>query len=327
MGVAPLIEHRAVLEQEVVRSLRHERPAIYVDCTLGGGGHTRALLQACHEPSLVIGLDRDPHCIAAAQVWGAAWGAQCLPVHGNFRDLTAVLRTAGYPQVDSILFDLGVSSYQLDTASRGFSFRLDGPLDMRMDTTQTSTAADLINQATTEHLATLLRTLGEERWAGRVARAIVSARQQAPILRTSQLADLVARTIPRAAWPPHLHPATRVFMALRMAVNDELAALAAALPQAVAALRPGGRLGVIAFHSGEDHYVKTFLRQEARDCVCPPQLPQCVCAAQPRVRLVTRKPCVPCPEEIDANPRSRSARLRVAEKLPRPEETDATLVA
>jgi 16S rRNA (cytosine1402-N4)-methyltransferase len=268
-------------------------------------------------PSVVIGLDRDAYCIAAAQHWGAPWGARFVPVQGDFRDLATLLAQLGYAQVDGILFDLGVSSYQLDTASRGFSFRLDGPLDMRMDTTQAYTAEVLVNQAPAEHLQAIFRTLGEERWAKRIARAIVTERQRAPITRTGHLAALVARAIPRAAWPSHLHPATRVFMALRMAVNDELPALAAALPQAVAALHPGGRLAVLAFHSGEDQLVKTFMRQEARGCVCPPQFPQCVCGQPPRLRLITRKPLAPSADEIQDNPRSRSARLRVAEKLPR----------
>jgi 16S rRNA (cytosine1402-N4)-methyltransferase len=173
----------------------------------------------------------------------------------------------------------------------------------------------LVNQAPLEQLQTIFRTLGEERWARRIARAVVSERQRAPITRTAHLADVVARAIPRAAWPPHIHPATRVFLALRMAVNDELPALQAALPQAVAVLRPGGRLGVIAFHSGEDQLVKTFVRQEARGCVCPPRLPQCVCGRQPQLTLVTRKALTPSSDEIQDNPRSRSARLRVAEKL------------
>jgi 16S rRNA (cytosine1402-N4)-methyltransferase len=315
MGVAPIIQHRPVMEQDVCRLLLHDRPAIYVDCTLGGGGHTRALLQASSAPSVVIGLDRDAHCIAAAQQWGAPWGARFVPVQGDFRDLATLLAQLGYAQVDGILFDLGVSSYQLDTASRGFSFRLDGPLDMRMDTTQAYTAEVLVNQAPAEHLQAIFRTLGEERWAKRIARAIVTERQRAPITRTGHLAALVAQAIPRAAWPSHLHPATRVFMALRMAVNDELPALATALPQAVAALRSGGRLAVLAFHSGEDQLVKTFMRQEVRGCVCPPQLPQCVCGRQPRLRLITRKPLAPSADEIQDNPRSRSARLRVAEKL------------
>jgi 16S rRNA (cytosine1402-N4)-methyltransferase len=315
MGVAPTIQHRTVMERDMCALLLHDKPAIYVDCTLGGGGHARALLHASLAPSEVIGIDRDTHCIAAAQQWGAPWGARFVPVQGDFRDLATLLAQLGYAQVDGILFDLGVSSYQLDTASRGFSFRLDGPLDMRMDTTQAYTAEALVNQAPAEHLQAIFRTLGEERWAKRIARAIVTERQRTPITRTGHLAELVARAVPRAAWPSHIHPATRVFMALRMAVNDELPALVAALPQAVAALRPGGRLGVIAFHSGEDQHVKTFMRQETRGCVCPPQIPQCVCGRQPQLRLVTRKPLTPSPDELQDNPRSRSARLRVAEKL------------
>jgi len=315
MGVAPTIQHRAVMERDMCALLLHDRPAIYVDCTLGGGGHARALLHASLTPSEVIGIDRDAACIAASHVWGEPWGARFVPVQGDFRDLATLLAQLGYAQVDGILFDLGVSSYQLDTASRGFSFRLDGPLDMRMDTTQAYTAEALVNQAPAEHLQAIFRTLGGERWAKRIARAIVTERQRTPITRTGHLADLVARAVPRAAWPSHIHPATRVFMALRMAVNDELPALIAALPQAVAALRPGGRLGVIAFHSGEDQHVKTFMRQEARGCVCPPQIPQCVCSRQPQLRLVTRKPLTPSPDELQDNPRSRSARLRVAEKL------------
>src|SRR5712692_688947 len=319
MGVAPTIQHRAVMERDMCALLLHDRPAVYVDCTLGGGGHTRALLHASPPPSVVLGMDRDPACIAAARQWGSPWGARFLPVHGDFRDLAALLAQLGYAQVDGILFDLGVSSYQLDTASRGFSFRLDGPLDMRMDTTQAYTAEVLVNQAPAEHLQAIFRTLGEERWAKRIARAIVTERQRAPITRTGHLAELVARAVPRAAWPSHIHPATRVFMALRMAVNDELPALVAALAQAGEALGPGGRLGVIAFHSGEDQQVKTFMRQEARGCVCPSQIPQCVCGRQPQLRLFTRKPLMPNADEIQDNPRSRSARLRVAEKLPREE--------
>lgn len=314
-GVVPSVQHRAVMEREVISMLVRDAPGIYVDCTLGAGGHARALLQACPASTRVIGMDRDPACIAAARQWGLPWGQRLVTIHGDFRDLAKWLAEQGCPHVDGVLFDLGVSSYQLDTASRGFSFRLDGPLDMRMDTTQKETAAGLVNQASAEDLAHIFRTLGEERWANRIARAIVLERCQAAITRTRSLADLVARTIPRAAWPRHLHPATRVFQALRMAVNGELSALVDALPQAVAALRPGGRVGVVAFHSLEDRQVKQFLAREAKGCVCPPRVPQCVCGLQPRLRLLTRKPLVPSPEEVQANPRSRSARFRVAEKL------------
>ena len=315
MDVAPAMQHYAVMEREVCAALVRDHVATYVDCTLGGGGHTRAMLQASAPASVVIGIDRDPERIAAARVWGQPWGERFMPIQGDFRYLGMLLTQLGRAEVDGIVLDLGVSSYQLDTAARGFSFRLDGPLDMRMDTTQSYTAEALVNEASVEHLQHLFVTLGEERWAKRIAQKIVAERQQTPIRRTCHLADVVARAIPRAAWPAHIHPATRVFLALRMAVNEELPALRASLPQAVAALRPGGRLSVIAFHSGEDAQVKTFLRQEARGCVCPPRFPQCVCGQRPRLRLVTRKPLTPAPDELNANPRSRSARLRVAEKL------------
>jgi 16S rRNA (cytosine1402-N4)-methyltransferase len=300
------------MQQEVLAFLLPQAPTVIVDCTLGAGGHARALLQA--SSAVVFGIDRDPDCIVAARQWGRTWGDRFIPIHGDFRHFATLLAPYGSPCVDAVLFDLGVSSYQLDTAARGFSFRLDGPLDMRMDTTQAYTACALVNQASAVQLRTLLRTFGEERWAGRIARAIVSERQRAPITRTRVLADLIARTIPRGFWPPRIHPATRVFQALRMAVNGELEALQEALPQAVAALRQGGRLGIVAFHSLEDRQVKRFLQQEAQGCVCPPRLPQCVCGRQPRLTVLTRKPLLPSAGEVQENPRSRSARLRVGEK-------------
>lgn len=315
MDEVPTIQHQPIMHREVCAWLMAHAPSVVVDCTLGGGGHTRALLRVSGATCLVVGLDRDPACIAAATSWGQAWGERFVPLHGNFRDLTTLLTQRGLPQVDAVLFDLGMSSYQVDTADRGFSLYRDGPLDMRMDPTQPYTACTLVNQASRDELRSVMRTLGEERWAGRIAQMIVTTRRQAPITRTRALADLVARAIPRAAWPARLHPATRTFQALRMAVNDELGALQDALPQAVAALRPRGRLGILAFHSLEDRMVKRFIRQEALGCVCPPRLPQCVCGQRPRLKVLTRRPLMPSPEEIHENPRSRSARLRVAEKL------------
>jgi 16S rRNA (cytosine1402-N4)-methyltransferase len=311
------IPHRPVLLEALLAWLSPvlETPAILLDATLGGGGHTRAFLQSRSDTLRVIGLDRDPACIAAAQVWGKAWGTRFVAVHGDFRDMAAHLARLGTPQVDAILLDLGVSSYQLDTAERGFSFLHDGPLDMRMDTTQPVSAYQLVNEATALELQTLLRRFGEERWAGRIARAVVSERQQQPIARTRALAELVARTIPRGAWPHHIHPATRTFQALRIAVNGELEALQAALPQAVNALRPGGRLGVLAFHSLEDRLVKQFFQREAKGCTCPPTLPQCMCGRQPVLKVLTRKPVGPTAPEVADNPRSRSTRLRVVAKL------------
>lgn len=314
MGITSIIQHCTVMEREVLTLLNRPTPAIYLDCTLGAGGHARALLQANAE-AIVLGFDRDPACIAAAQQWSAPWKNRFLALQGNFRDLTNLLHTLGYSRVDGILLDLGVSSYQLDTPERGFSFRADGPLDMRMDTTQQRTAGDILQQASVEELQRIFRDLGEERWARHIARAIVTRRQHTTFTRTHQLAMLVAEAIPRTAWPPHIHPATRVFMALRMAVNEELAALSEVLPQAVAALRPEGRLAVIAFHSIEDRYVKHFLRQEARGCVCPPKLPQCCCGRQPQLKVLTPRPLLPTDTEVEANPRSRSARLRGAAKL------------
>jgi 16S rRNA (cytosine1402-N4)-methyltransferase len=315
MGTAPVIHHQSVMTQEVLSALVHTTPAVYVDCTLGGGGHAQALLAASAPKSIVIGIDRDPECIAAARQWGSSWGERFVALHGDFRHLARLLSQAGYAQVDSLLLDLGVSSFQLDTAARGFSFRLHGPLDMRMDMRQEQTASRLIQQASLAELQTLLSSLGEERWAGRIAQAIVQARQHAPITHTTQLADLVARAIPRFAWPPRIHPATRTFLALRMAINEELPALAQVLPQAMQVLRCRGRIGVIAFHSLEDRQVKHFFQQEARGCLCPPQVLRCVCGHRPQLRLLHRKPLIPTPDEVQANPRSRSARLRLAEKL------------
>ena len=311
------IAHRPVMLEAVVASLSPalQAPAALLDATLGGGGHAQAFLHACPDGVRVIGLDRDPACIAAAQVWGAKWGARLHAVNGDFRDLTTHLARLDIPQVDAVLLDLGVSSYQLDTAERGFSLMRDGPLDMRMDATQPMTAYQLVNEAAASELQLLLRQFGEERWAGRIARAIVRERQEQPIARTRALAELVARAIPRSAWPHHIHPATRTFQALRIAVNDELEALKSALPQALAALRPGGRLAVLAFQSLEDRMVKQFFQQEAKGCTCPPKLPQCVCGRQPTLQILTRKPVAPTASEAQDNPRSRSARLRVGAKL------------
>jgi 16S rRNA (cytosine1402-N4)-methyltransferase len=315
VGVVPSLQHEAVMVDEVCAMLRRDRPSVYVDCTLGAGGHTRALLQAGSAFHTVIGIDRDPQSLAAARHWGLTWAGRLLPVHGDFRQLTAILTALGYERVDGILLDLGVSSHQLDTAERGFSFRSDGPLDMRMDPTQSETASMLVNRASADELCHIIRSLGEERWAGRIARAIVAERRHTPIIRTSHLATLVAQAIPRSAWPQDKHPATRVFQALRMTVNGELPALDAVLSQAVTVLSLGGRIAVIAYHSLEDRCVKRFFSQEAKGCICPPRIPQCICGRRPRLKRVTRKPLRPSTAEVQRNRRSRSARLRVAERL------------
>ena len=235
-----------------------------------------------------------------------------LLVQANFADLEAVARDAGFGAVDGVLFDLGLSSHQLDTPGRGFSFRAEAPLDMRMDPTQGITAATLVNRMDQADLTRLIATLGEERWAKRIAEFIVRRR---PLATTSDLARAVEAAIPRAAWPRDIHPATRTFQAIRMEVNDELGSLEEGLKAAIKILKPGGRMAAISFHSLEDRLVKATIAAESKDCLCPPQQPVCTCAHRAQLLPVTRKPIRPSAEEVAANPRSRSARLRVAERL------------
>lgn len=308
MADAPTV-HVPVLLTEVLDLLAPRPGGVYVDATAGGGGHSQALLQRSAPDGRVLSLDADPEAVSRLRVALSPYGQRSVVVQANFRQLAAVARSAGFDAVDGVLMDLGLSSDQLADGGRGFSFLVDGPLDMRFDPGQAVTAADLVNGLSERELADLIYELGEDRLARRVARAIVAAR---PIRTSGQLAEVIAQAVGRRE---RIHPATRTFQALRMAVNDELAALAEALPQAVDLLRPGGRLAVISFHSLEDRTVKQFMQREARDCLCPPSAPTCTCQHRAVLRLVTRKPVQPGPEEILRNPRSRSARLRVAEKL------------
>lgn len=282
----------------------------FIDATVGAGGHAAGLLAATAPDGRLLGLDRDPAALVVARERLNAYGERVRLVQAGFADLAAIARTHQFVPVDGILFDLGLSSLQLADPNRGFSFQAEGPLDMRFDPTQDLTAADLVNELPMDDLAELLYQYGEERESRRIAHAIVQAR---PIRTTRQLAEVVARAV--GGRRGHIHPATRTFQALRIAVNDELAQLQAALPQAVALLRPGGRLAVITFHSLEDRIVKEFMRRESRDCICEPGLPVCVCGHTASLRLIMRKPITPSVEEVQANPRSRSAKLRVAEKV------------
>lgn len=282
----------------------------FIDATVGAGGHAAGLLAATAPDGRLLGLDRDPAALVVARERLNAYGERVRLVQAGFADLAAIARTHQFVPVDGILFDLGLSSLQLADPNRGFSFQAEGPLDMRFDPTQDLTAADLVNELPMDDLAELLYQYGEERESRRIAHAIVQAR---PIRTTRQLAEVVARAV--GGRRRHIHPATRTFQALRIAVNDELAQLQAALPQAVALLRPGGRLAVITFHSLEDRIVKEFMRRESRDCICEPGLPVCVCGHTASLRLIMRKPITPSVEEVQANPRSRSAKLRVAEKV------------
>jgi 16S rRNA (cytosine1402-N4)-methyltransferase len=302
-------QHTPVLLDKVLAGLQVQRGGRYIDATVGAGGHATAILQSSIPDGQLLGLDADPEAISFARRVLHPFGDRAILKVSNFRYLEAVAVSFGFEQIDGVLMDLGISSRQLDDAGRGFAFSQDGPLDMRMDPDLERSAADLANHLSERELADLLWRYGDERHARRIARAIVAAR---PLTTTGQLADLVARTVGRRE---RIHPATRTFQALRIATNDELEALNAALPQARDLLRSGGRLAIISFHSLEDRLVKRFFQQESRDCVCPPEAPVCTCQHRASLRIITRKPIRPMSEEVADNPRSRSARLRLAERL------------
>ena len=304
--------HLPVLLDEVLEGLRPFTGGRYVDCTVGGGGHSRAILEASEPAGRLLGLDQDPAALEAAGKALAPFGSRVTLKKANFRRLLEAAREAGFDQADGVLFDIGVSSPQLDEGERGFSFHQDAPLDMRMDPEGPVTARDLVNGLEAAELTRLLRDYGEERWARRIADFIVRNR---PLETTGQLVEVIKAAIPAAARRTGPHPARRTFQALRIAVNDELGALEEGLGQALDLVRPGGRVAVITFHSLEDRIVKQAMQAWARGCSCPPDLPVCVCGRKPRARLVSRKPLTAGEEELSRNPRSRSAKLRLAEKL------------
>jgi 16S rRNA (cytosine1402-N4)-methyltransferase len=309
--------HIPVLQDEVLSGLRVRPGALYIDATVGAAGHAASILRASAPDGQLLGLDADPEAISFARKALDPFGDRTSLRVANFRHLQAVAQDSGFPAVDGVLMDLGLSSRQLADARRGFAFSQTGPLDMRMNPGQGPTAADLVNHLPEAELADLLWRYGEERSSRRIARAIVAAR---PVTTTTELADLVSRAIGHRGRKgerrqTRIHPATQTFQALRIAVNAELEALTEALPQARDLLRPGGRLAIISFHSLEDRLVKRFYRQEARDCICPPELPLCVCDHRATVQIISGKPVRPTADEIARNPRSRSARLRIAERL------------
>ena len=307
--------HTSVLAREVLDFLSPRPGGVYVDGTVGGGGHAALVLDASAPDGRLFGFDRDRNALGAAGARLAPYGERVTLIHSNFSGMAAALARYGITAVDGVLLDLGVSSHQLDAAERGFSFQQDAPLDMRMDRDGGETAADLVNDLSVEELTRIIRDYGEERWAKRIATFIAKARQEAPITTTLQLADLVKGAIPRGAWEERIHPATRTFQGLRIAVNDELESAARGVEAGVGLLRPGGRIAVISFHSLEDRIVKERFRSYSRGCICPKELPVCVCNHTPELRILTGKPVMATAEEVAANPRARSARLRVAEKL------------
>jgi 16S rRNA (cytosine1402-N4)-methyltransferase len=305
--------HLPVLPAEVLDALRPHSGGVYVDCTVGAAGHAAAILDASAPDGRLLGIDADPDALDLAAARLRPYGERVRLAHANYRDLDAVLAETRTPPADGMLMDLGVSSMQLDRPERGFSFQADGPLDMRLDQTGGVPASDLVNTLPERELADLIFEYGEERLSRRLARAIVERRARAPFRTTADLARTVAAAV--HGRPGGIHPATRTFQALRIAVNGELVGLREALPKAVDALAPGGRLAVISFHSLEDRIVKRHFAAESGRCACPPGLPVCRCGARARLRVLTRKPLVATEAERRANPRSRSAKLRVAEKL------------
>jgi len=307
--------HLSVLAREVIEQLAPCPGGTYLDGTLGGGGHSELILEQIGPDGLLIGIDRDQSALAAASERLRRFGPSFKPVQGSFGDLAELLKKEGISALDGLLLDLGVSSHQLDTDERGFSFRLDGPLDMRMDRSCGDSAADLLQECSAQELEQIIKEFGEERWAKKIALRIVQVRQETPITTTLQLADLVAGTIPRRFHEDRIHPATRTFQGLRIAVNQELEQVQQGVSAGIAALKPGGRIAVISFHSLEDRIVKHLFREAATGCTCPPKMPYCVCNKKPQLRILTGRPIIAGAEETDRNPRARSAKLRVAEKL------------
>jgi 16S rRNA (cytosine1402-N4)-methyltransferase len=312
--------HTPVLLAEVTQQLSPHPGSIIVDCTLGGAGHAKRLQDLVAPGGLLVGIDQDDAALIAAAST-LRLGQQELPsstilLKGNFSELDSLLTQANVPYVDGFLFDLGVSSPQLDVPERGFSYREDAPLDMRMDPGhQTLTAAEIIAAYSEADLARIIRDFGEERWATRIASFIVATRAHRPIETTDQLVEVIKAAIPAAARREGGHPAKRTFQALRIEVNAELEVLTTALQAAVRWLAPKGRIAVISYHSLEDRIAKVTFNDLARGCICPPELPVCTCSNEPVLRVLTRKAILPTPEEIEKNPRARSAKLRVAEKI------------
>ncbi len=308
--------HVSVLLNEAVTHLNPRPGGTYVDCTLGGGGHTLEIMKRILPDGRVIGIDQDTNALEAAKERLSAFENNVIFAHSNFYKIKAVVAGLGLETVDGILFDLGVSSHQLDEGSRGFSYMQDAPLDMRMNANDPVTAEQLVNELPEEELTSIIKDYGEERWAKRIAAFIAEHRRRQLIHTTGELVDIIKKAIPAGARKDGPHPAKRTFQALRIAVNDELNRFAEALRDAVEILRPGGRVCVITFHSLEDRIAKEVFRELAKECICPPELPVCMCDKQKQVDIITGKPILPGPQEITDNPRARSAKLRVAEKVP-----------
>jgi 16S rRNA (cytosine1402-N4)-methyltransferase len=307
--------HEPVLLEEAVASLNCFHGGIYVDGTVGGGGHAALILERSAPDGLLVGMDVDDDALEAAEKRLLRFDRRKRLVKANYADIRQVLADEQISEVDGILLDLGVSSHQLDTAARGFSFLQEAPLDMRMDSKSGRSAYDVVNDCSERELKVIIRQYGEEIMAGRIARAIARKRIEAPIRTTTQLAAIVAGAMPGSARHKKIHPATRTFQALRIYINNELSNLYRAVQSGVDCLKRGGRFSIISFHSLEDGMVKNCFRSLEKGCICPTDMPFCTCGQIPRLKVVTRKPVSPSSEEIEVNPRSRSAKLRTAERI------------
>ncbi len=307
--------HTPVMQREVIESL-HLRPGgVYVDGTVGGGGHAGDILSKTAPDGLLIGIDVDDDALQAAEERLRPFGKRKILVKGNFADIHTILNNLNLKEVDGILLDLGVSSYQLKTAERGFSFSMKAVLDMRMDQSQGLSAYDIINTFPEKELEKIIKDYGEEIMAGRIVRMISARRKDAPIRTTAELADIIVNALPSRPRPGRIHPATKTFQAIRIYVNNELLNLYDAINRGVDALKKSGRFSIISFHSLEDRIVKTSFRSWEKGCICPPDFPICTCTRKAKLKVLTRRPITPDATEIEANPRARSARLRTAERI------------
>ncbi len=305
--------HVSVLLKECIDGLNIKPNGIYVDGTLGGGGHSFKILQLL-ENGRLIGIDQDTDALKAATERLKIFEDKFVPVHRNFSDIEAVLDELGIKKIDGLLLDLGVSSFQLDEAERGFSYMNDGKLDMRMNQSDTFTAYDIVNTYSERKLTSIINEYGEENWANRIAKFIIEARTEKPIETTFELVEVIKKAIPAAARKDGPHPAKRTFQAIRIEVNNELKIIEQTIEATVKRLNKGGRIAIITFHSLEDRIVKTAYKNLAQGCTCPPEFPVCICGGKPKVKIISKKPILPSDEEVEMNPRARSAKLRVAEK-------------
>ncbi|MDO9558518.1 MAG: 16S rRNA (cytosine(1402)-N(4))-methyltransferase RsmH [Syntrophales bacterium] len=306
--------HEPVMCKEVLASLGCRPGGVYVDGTVGGGGHARAILEQTAPDGLLIGIDRDSDALRASEKKLQSFGRRKILLKGNFADIGKLLTNLNIEKVDGILLDLGVSSHQLDAGDRGFSFSSDGPLDMRMDQDSRYSACDLVNLSSENELRKIIKAYGEEPMAGRITRAILTKRAAVPIRTTRELADVIYHAVPAAYRQRRIHPATRTFQAIRIAVNDELSNLRTAILNGTDMLKRGGRFSIISFHSLEDRIVKEAFRAAQKGCTCPPDLPVCNCKGEPKLNVITKRQVYPGTDEVDSNPRARSARLRTAER-------------